>query len=643
MCGIAGIARRDARDVSRDTLRRMLAAIRHRGPDGEGTWTAPGVGLGHARLSVLDIAGGAQPMSNDSGTVHLTYNGELFNHVELRDELRAAGWRFRTRSDTEVLLRAYEAWGTAMLERFNGQFAFALHDSAQRGVLIARDRFGILPLFYAEQGGDLAFASEIKGILASRVVTGAPDPRGLDEAFTFWAARPPRTPFAGVKTLEPGTLGWWKAGRLTLSRYYHPDHQFRAQGDSPLEALDEVLRSAIDIRTRADVTVGAYLSGGLDSSVTCALSAQSMSRPPRTFSLAFDDAALDESPHQTLLAAHLGCDHMSRRVGQRDVAEALPDAVWHAETPMLRTAPAPMFLLSKLVRDSGVKVVLSGEGADEVFLGYELFKETLLRRSALTASATDASTGFAGLYPELPSRLRNAALWGDFFIGAGPVDDPLFSHQPRFGLSSRIRRFYSPEFRAAVGDFDPRDELREALPDSFAEWSPLGRAAWLEMHTLLSPYLLATQGDRMAMAHGVELRVPFLDHRLFEFAAALPDVAKLNGTKDKAILREWAAGVLPAAAANRPRHAYRAPVVAPLLGADAPEWVQDLLSPDEVRRAGIFSPEAVDGLVRRCANGHREGEIERQALVAVVTSGLWHRAFVHQPIDVRSLEPMATA
>lgn len=636
MCGIAGIARRDGRDVSRETLRRMLGAIRHRGPDGEGTWSAPGIGLGHVRLSVLDIAGGAQPMSNESGTVHLSYNGELFNYVELRDELTAAGWRFRTRSDTEVLLRAYEAWGTSMLGRFNGQFAFALHDSNERGLLIARDRFGILPLFFAERGGDFVFASEVKGILASRIVSAAPDPRGLDEVFTFWAARPPRTAFAGVRTLEPGTFGWWKGGRLRLSRYYQPDHQSRVQGDSPLEALDQVLRSAIDIRTRADVTVGAYLSGGLDSSVTCALTAQSMSRPPRTYSLAFEDAALDESPHQTLLAAHLGCDHVSRRVGQREIAESLPATVWHAETPMLRTAPAPMFLLSKLVRDSGVKVVLSGEGADEVFLGYELFKETLLRRSALAAPAGAGGGGFASLYPELPSRLRSSGLWGDFFVVAGPPDDMLFSHLPRFGLSSRIRRFYSPEFLAELGEFDPLDELRNSLPDAFAQWSPLGRAAWLEMHTLLSPYLLATQGDRMTMAHGVELRVPYLDHRLFEFAAALPDAAKLNGTKDKAILRDWAAGVLPAAAASRPKHAYRAPVVAPLLGTNAPEWVQDLLSPDEVRRAGIFSPEAVDGLVRRCGNGRREGELERQALVAIVTTGLWHRAFVNPP------EPMAT-
>jgi asparagine synthase (glutamine-hydrolysing) len=640
MCGIAGVALRDGREVSPHVLRRMLGAIRHRGPDGQGAWAEPGIGLAHVRLSILDIAGGAQPMSNESGSVHLTYNGEIFNHAELRDELRAAGWRFRTRSDTEVLLRAYEAWGAAMLDRFNGQFAFALHDSAQDGVLIARDRFGILPLFYAEQGGDLVFASEVKGILASGMVSGTPDPRGLDEVFTFWAARPPRTPFAGVKTLEPGTFGWWREGTLRLSRYYDADHQSRAPGDTSLEELDWVLRSSIDLRTRADVTVGAYLSGGLDSSVTCALTAQSISTPPRTFSVAFDDAGFDESPQQTLLAAHLGCDHASRRIGQREIADALPATVWHAETPMLRTAPAPMFLLSRLVRDSGIKVVLSGEGADELFLGYELFKETLLRRSALDTPAADARPGFSHLYPELPARLKTAALWGDFFVGAGPADDLLFSHLPRFGLSSRIRRFYSPEFRAEVGAFDPLDEMRRSLPAAFPEWSALGRAAWLEMQSLLSPYLLATQGDRMAMAHGVELRVPFLDHRLFEFAAALPDVAKLNGRKDKAILRDWAARVLPAAAANRPKHAYRAPVVAPLLGAGAPEWVRELLTPDEVRRAGIFSPAAVAGLVRRCASGAREGELERQALVAIVTTGLWHRAFVNQPVEVPSLEPL---
>src|SRR5438093_138237 len=380
MCGLAGVARQRPRGVSAELLERMAAAIRHRGPDGFGLHADDRIGLAHVRLSVIDVAGGAQPMTNEDGDVRVVYNGEIYNYLELRHELEVRGHVFRTRSDTEVLVHGYEQWGEELLERLNGQFAFALHDRRTASLFLARDRFGILPLYYAERGGDLYFASEIKALLASGEVERALDPAGLDEVFTFWAARPPRTPFRGIRALEPGCWARWREGTLSIRRYYALDYSgAAAEPADALEALDELLHSGVRLRMRADVPVGGYLSGGLDSSIVCALAAQASPYDLRTFSVTFDDPQLDESVFQQAVAGQLRSRHVVQRIGAGDIARVFPDVVRHAETPLLRTAPAPLYLLSRLTREQGIKVVLTGEGSDEVFLGYDLFKETLVR------------------------------------------------------------------------------------------------------------------------------------------------------------------------------------------------------------------------------------------------------------------------
>ena len=271
MCGLAGVARARPQGVSAELLERMATAIRHRGPDGFGLHADDRIGLAHVRLSVIDVAGGAQPMANEDGDVRVIYNGEIYNYLELRHELQLRGHVFRTRSDTEVLVHGYEQWGEGLLERLNGQFAFALHDRRTASLFLARDRFGILPLYYAERGGDLYFASEIKALFASGAVEQALDPEGLDEVFTFWAARPPRTPFRGIRALEPGTWARWRDGVLSIRRYYALDlTAAAAEPADALETLDELLRSGVRLRMRSDVPVGGYLSGGLDSSIACA-------------------------------------------------------------------------------------------------------------------------------------------------------------------------------------------------------------------------------------------------------------------------------------------------------------------------------------------------------------------------------------
>jgi len=636
MCGLAGVARREPRGVSTEMLDRMAAALRHRGPDGSGRYADAQVGLAHVRLSIIDVAGGAQPLGNEDGSVLIVYNGEVYNYLELQRELVAAGHRFRTRCDTEVLVHAYEQWGTAMLGRLNGQFAFAIYDRRAGTVLLARDRFGVRPLFYSIVHGDLWFASEAKALFASGEVEAELDPVGLDQVFTFWAARPPRTVFRGVYSLEPGTFAVWRRGVLRHDRYYELGFpEAREESSDALPALGELLDSSVALRLRSDVPVGGYLSGGLDSSITCALAARESPFSLRTCSVTFDDPQLDEREFQQLVARQLQSRHLIQAIGAHDVASVFPEVVRHAETPLVRTAPAPMYLLAKLAREHDIKVVLTGEGSDELFLGYDLFKETALRLFCLRQPQSQLRPRlFDRLYPYLDPRGRRGDFWRRSFLDAGSPDDPLFSHLPRFRLTARTKDFYSGDFRTALAGGDALDELRASLPPQFTRWSPLNRAAYLEMVTLLSPYLLSAQGDRMSLAHGVEARYPFLDHRVFEFAARLPTQSKLRGLREKAILRRWARDVVPPAVQQRPKQPYRAPDVPAFFAPAPPDYVEELLDQRNVAWTGLFEPAAVAGLVRRCRAGSPMGFRESQALVAILSTQLWHQQFIRS--DARS-------
>ena len=632
MCGIAGIARSSSRPIDRNTLWRMASAIRHRGPDASETFVVDRVGLAHVRLSIIDIEGGAQPMRNPDDSIAVAYNGEVYNYRELRKELEGAGHRFRTNSDTEVLIHAYERWGEAMLQRLNGQFAFALYDRRNDLIFLARDRFGVRPLFISVAQGDLYFASEVKALFASNEIRPEVDLRGLDEVFTLWATRAPRTVFRGVQQVEPGCCAIWSKGRLRTKRYY--DLRYYEGSIEPAEAidtLDALMHDAVALRMRADVPVGAYLSGGLDSSVTCALAARMTPHPLRTFSVTFEDPRLDESQHQRRVASLLATDHHVLRIGSTEIASAFREVVWHAETPLLRTAPAPLYLLSRVAREAGIKVVLTGEGADELFLGYDLFKESMVRLFCLRQPESRVRPRlFDRLYPYLASNGAAGEFWRRFFLTAGSPEDSLFSHGPRFLLTSRIKDFYSADTRLSLAGSDPLAELRQALPDAFARWSPENRAAYLELTTLLPSYLLSTQGDRMAMAHGVEGRFPFLDHRLFEFAASLPASSKLRGLREKEILRRWATRFLPQEIGGRVKQPYRAPDAAAFFSDSPPEYVRELLSAEALRRTGIFDPRPVAGLIRRCTAGRVNGFAENQALVAILSTQIWHQTFLQQ-------------
>ena len=628
MCGIAGIARSEPSGVEADSLACMAAALRHRGPDGYGFFAGARVGLAHVRLSIIDLQRGAQPLGNEDGRLLIVYNGEVYNYRELRPTLERLGHLFGSDSDTEVLVHAYEEWGPAMLDRLNGQFAFAIYDRRNESLFLARDRFGVRPLFYTKRGGTLYFASEVKALFATGEVDAAPDYTGLDEVFTLWAARPPRTVFQGIAALEPGCWALWQNGALHVQRYYEL-HYPEARDEPPdaLDRLDDLMRTGVDLRLRADVPVGGYLSGGLDSSITCVLGAAASPYALRTFSVTFDDPRFDESAYQRAVAGQLHSQHAVQPIGGEAVARVFPDVIWHTETPLVRTAPAPMYLLSRLTREGGIKVVLTGEGADELFLGYYLFKETVVREFCLRQPASRVRPRlFDRLYPYLALG-RRGEFWQRFFLEAGALDDPLFSHLPRIRLTSRIKDFYASAMRQALAAWDAEAALRDSLPPAFPRWSRLNRAAYLEMVTLLGPYLLSSQGDRMALAHGVEGRFPFLDHRLFEFAAALPARSKLRGLREKDVLRRWAASILPPVVRDRSKQPYRAPDTPAFFAPGRPDYIGELLRPASLRDTGVFDPEPVGGLVRRCQAGLAAGARESQALVAVLSTQLWHQQF----------------
>lgn len=635
MCGIAGQLGLGSERAEPARLERMIAEVRHRGPDASGLWVDGPVGLAHARLSILDLEGGGQPMSDEAGRVHLVYNGEIFNYLELRRELEAKGHRFRTRSDTEVLLRLYLEKGDACVEDLNGQWAFALWDARRRRLLLSRDRVGILPLHYAWAGRTLLFASEAKSLLAHPALSRELDLEALRQVFTFWFPLSPRTAFAHVHELPPGHNLVVEGGRATVRRYWSVDFAPEPTGRSEAEdadALLELLTDATRIRLRADVPVGAYLSGGLDSSVVTALVRRVHPLRPRTFSVAFSDPEYDERSYQDAVIRHLDTDHARVECRHDEIASVFPEVVRHAEKPLARTAAAPLFLLSRLVREQGYKVVLTGEGSDEFLGGYDIFKEVKVRAfwAAQPASRLRPLL-LRRLYPYLPRMQAQspAYLMAFFHVRPDELSSPFFSHLPRWQHGERLAALFSPEVRAAWEEASPLTELEASLPADYARWSPFLRAQWLEAAHLLPGYLLSSQGDRMIMAHSVEGRFPFLDHRVIELASRLPLTRKMRVLDEKRLLKVAARRLLPEAVVRRPKQPYRAPDAAAFFGPDGPRpWVAETLSPDRLRAAGIFEPAAVEHLVRRLAAGRRTGARDDLAFVGVLSTQILHDQYV---------------
>ena len=636
MCGIAGYVGQGNRgQQGRDLLRAMTDAIAHRGPDAEGVWTGEGAGLGHRRLSIVGLSDGQQPMHDDEAGLVISYNGEVFNFPELRRDLEARGHRFLTGSDTEVILKLYRQYGDDCVLHLNGDFAFALWDASGRRMLLARDRMGVRPLYHTRIGADFYFASEVKALLCVPGLQAELDPVALDEIYTLWSPLPGRTIFGSVSELPPAHRMVVEAGRTTLSRYWtldYPDAGDVSKEPSESDIAEEVLHllsEATRIRLRADVPVGSYLSGGLDSAIVSALAAQIIPGRLATFSVAFESAEHDESAFQRQMVEALGSSHAHVLCRDRDIASVFPQVVEMIERPILRTAPAPLYMLSGLVREHGSKVVLTGEGADEVFAGYDLFKEASVRRfAARDPKSQRRALLFKRLYPYMPElQKQNAHYLAAYFgVDSAALDDPLFSHRPRMRSTAAAKIFFSPELKARLGDQNAAEALAASLPERFARWHPLHQAQYLETTYLLPGYILSAQGDRMAMAHGVEGRFPFLDHRVVEMAARIPPGLKLKGLAEKHILRKATAHMLPASIGSRVKQPYRAPDSIAFTGGNA-SYMDDVLSSSAINEAGMFNPGPVQKLREKLATTGLSGFRDNAGFIGILSAQLWHRRF----------------
>lgn len=638
MCGIAGIYESRGRSAPTEhDVQRMIAQLRHRGPDGDGYYVKDGIALGHARLSIIDLGGGAQPIRNENGSVWVVFNGEIFNYVELRAELERNGHQFYTSSDTEVLVHLYEQEGEAFVDRLNGQFAIALWDVNARKLLLIRDRPGILPLYYTMRDGCVSFASEIKALLPVMDERPALDPAGLDQVMTFWSTIGAQTVFKNIRQVLPGQMLVVTERGIQPKTYWNwsfPESpgEYRSEpADRLADELHDLLSDATRIRLRSDVPVGAYLSGGLDSSILASIIRSEGSAKLRTFSIGFEDADLDESAFQREMVARLGTEHSEIRCRNDDIAQQFVNTIWATESPVVRTAPVAMKLLSGLVHQSQYRVVLTGEGADEVFGGYDLFKEAKIRRfwSRYPQSRLRPLL-LKRLYPYLDLSGSQSLTYLQKFFGVGlnQPDSIGFSHLPRWETTARTKEFLVRDAR--VGDDAAIGALADALPPEFSRWHPFNRAQHLEARTLMAGYLLSSQGDRMLMANSVEGRFPYLDHRVIEFANALHPNLKMKVLAEKYLLKRAFGRYLPERIVRRPKQPYRAPDIAAFFGQRTPEFVHEMLDGKRVRRYGYFDPEKVRRLLEKVRAGRTIGFKDNMAFVVMLSTQVWHHLFIEK-------------
>jgi len=642
MCGIAGIIDLAGQRLVPDgSIQRMARALLHRGPDEEGFLVQPGLALASRRLSIVGLADGQQPVANEDRSVFVVFNGELFDYIERQAELKERGHKLVTHCDTEIIPHLWEDYREKMWERLRGQFAIALWDEPRRQLHLGRDRFGIAPLFWTQQGDWLLFASEIKGLLASGMVPARPDRRGIDHVFTFSAVPGPRTCFENVQLLPPGhflsiTPGNGRAARAEVKErayweIHFPDEGAEECGDNPKRLVDDfekVLLQAVEERLRADVPVGAYLSGGVDSSMILALACHLRGPAINTYTVRVRDPKLDELNAASLSARHIGAKPpIVQDFGDADAIATYPKLIAAAEAPVIDTSCAALLQLASRVHSSGQKVVLTGEGADEWLVGYPWYKAAKL-------------IGFLDLIPGLPlSKIARRA-----YLRLNKV--PQFTNAWRQEVESSVGgpnawidtygvlaisklRFYSEPMREALAQANPWTELDFPL-DRARRWHPLHRGVWIAARVLLAGHLLQAKGDRVAMHSSVEVRYPFLDEDVFDFLAKLHPRWRLRGFRDKHLLRLLAERWVPMSVARRHKVIFRAPLDSFHMHPEPP-FVAQLLSEQSLRKTGYFDLAAVNRWrinFRRMRAGSLPRLSVEAGLMAVVATQLWHHLFM---------------
>ena len=627
MCGIAGKLYFDAtHDVREVDLRRMTDALAHRGPDGEGVWLGGNVGLGHRRLAIIDLREVAgQPMSNEDGSVWIVFNGEIYNFKELRRDLEAKGHLFRTDSDTEAIVHAYEEYGRSCLERLHGMFAFAVWDARAQRLFLARDRVGKKPIFYLADGERFVFASEIKGILATDEGMGiTPDPAAIDHFLALQYIPAPLTAFRGIRKLPAGHWLEVHGGRVQVGRYwklrYVPKRHLSF--DEAVAELRWRLAEAVRCRLMSDVPLGAFLSGGIDSSAVVAYMAQAMDRPVRTFSVGFEDAAFDERPFARQMAARYGTDH-TELVVSAPVVDILPRLIWHYDEPFGDSSAVPSYAIAQLTRRH-VTVVLNGDGGDESFAGYDRY---VVNRRARRGDIVplEMRRGAAAALGWLPPGWHRRQPFRKLKTVADAMAQPPERRYARWiGHLDPSERsaLYTPGFREAVGTCDPEGMFEQVFGESDAEdWTDATLDA--DVNLYLADDLLVKM-DRATMAHSLEGRSPLLDHTLMEFVAALPAKFKLHGSDKKRILRAALRGIVPDAILDRPKMGFGVPIDR-WFRHELREMAHDLLLSPRTLQRGYFRP----AVLRRLLTEHDTGHANHgEDLWDLLVLELWQRTFV---------------
>lgn len=632
MCGIAGafdLIGQRLFDESR--LLAMTGAITHRGPDDEGIHIEPGVALGARRLSIVDLAGGHQPIANESGRVWVAFNGELFEYPEIRERLLSKGHHLATRCDTEAWVHLWEDHGPGMFEHARGQFAVSLYDRDARTMILGRDRVGICPLYYAEADGWLIWGSEIKAILASGLVTARPNVKGLDYFFNFFSATPEQSVFEGIRAIAPGHFLKVKDGRVETHKYW--DLNFPDDGDERVAAdpsilvdeLERLLSRATQIRLRGDVPVGSYISGGLDSTVILGLATRERGGPVDSYTIALQNAGPDERDKAIEAASSLGSPLTMVTMEKKDVAASIPELIRAAEMPILDTSAGCLLRLAQAVNESGNKVVLTGEGADEALAGYAWFKSgTARERFRRRFGSVVPALLRRGLLRMIDSDTRARH---DRF----PIQGKRTAQQDLYDWLGQGRSLvYGESMWQGLDGYNPYEDIDIPNPN-FGRWNWLNQSLYVGYKMMLAGMLLHAKGDRVTMNASVEGRYPILDDRVIEFCATLHPQYKLNGRIDKWLLRQVAAKTLPTQIANRKKTMFRANRADSFLGPDRPAWVDQLLSEESLRKTGYFDPAKI-ARQRRLQTMLPAVTLRRfvmdQTLTCVITTQLWHHIYI---------------
>ena len=634
MCGIAGIIDYKGKTDSRFIINKMLSAISYRGPDESGLYHSPYATIGSVRLSIIDIEGGHQPLSDPSGRYWIVFNGEIFNYTELRSDLEKKGCSFRTKSDTEVLIQLYATYKEKCVNLLNGQFAFAVWDKLTEELFIARDRVGIRPLFYNNTDGIFSFSSEIKALFEHKLIIPEFNHEGLIQIYTLWTAVTPGTAFKNIFELSPGHYAIINRNGLKMKKYWNLNFDSLNSSVSlpdAIEGFDELFSDSVRLRLRADVEVAAYLSGGIDSSATVAYIKKIEPGVLNTFSIGFENKAFDESNYQNLAVNYFKTKHQSLVCTSKDIADFFPQVIWHAETPLTRTAPTPMLLLSKFVRENNIKVVITGEGSDEILAGYDIFRESEIRRFwASQPNSVLRPLMLKNLYSYIPNIEKSNITSLKLFFGykLEDTDNPFYSHLLRWNNSNYIKKHFSDTLLSQLKTSSLYGTLTNILPDNFDSWDSLSKSQWIETTFLLTGYLLSSQGDRMSMANSVEGRYPFLDYRLIEYCSTLPPRYKLNGLTEKFLLKRLLRNKIPDEIIKRTKQPYRSPVREVFLSDDSPDYVNQMLSEKSINKVGVFNYKSLSDVISRIRKTGISSEMDDMLITSVISTQLLHFQFI---------------